>query len=250
MLRFLKFRNRHQRKLTVNPPNSTTTTTGMPCHIAEVLGSVCRAARPISTFPASSPKAMHALMIPEKIATRMPLPKWNSATAAFFCSSESSRSFDMPAAPVATMPSSATPDAHQGGDAPGFVGVAGQLAAKGGRDEGARGRAQPAADGRAQPHAQVADHQSPGQPAEAPHGPEQVAPAERFPGDLAEDREHVGRDERRQDPGRKQQARHRPDQPVALPRPLLDPLQREIEAGPAQPRQHVHADAQETDSCP
>ena len=134
--------------------------------------------------------------------------------------------------------------AHQGGDAPGFVGVAGQLAAEGGRDQRARGRAQSAADRRAQPHPQVTNHQSPGQSPEAPHRPEQVAPAERFPGDLVEDREHVGRDDRRQDPGRQQQARQPPDQPVALPRPLFDPLQREIEAGPGQPRQHVQTHAQ------
>ncbi len=47
---------------------------------------------------------MQALKTPENAATRMPLPKLNSLIEDFFASSHISRSLDIPASPVMTMP--------------------------------------------------------------------------------------------------------------------------------------------------
>jgi hypothetical protein len=50
-------------------------------------------------------------MIPENVATSMPLEKLNSRTAAAFCSCESSRSLRIPARPLSAIPArqAATP---------------------------------------------------------------------------------------------------------------------------------------------
>ena len=59
-----------------------------------------------SAAPLCRPKFMPADAMPENSATSMPFLKSNSATAAFFCSSESSPSLNLPARPTNAMPSS------------------------------------------------------------------------------------------------------------------------------------------------
>ena len=54
--------------------------------------------------PASRPNEKHALITPENVATRMPFLNSSSLIEAFFCSSDISRSLDMPAIPATTIP--------------------------------------------------------------------------------------------------------------------------------------------------
>jgi hypothetical protein len=59
--------------------------------------------------PAASPYAKQALMIPEKVATTSPFFKSNSLIDSLFCSSDISRSFEIPAAPATAIPSRQIP---------------------------------------------------------------------------------------------------------------------------------------------
>ncbi len=58
--------------------------------------------------PAASPKAKQLDMMPEKMATAMPLRKLNSATAAAFCAGERAASLRAPAMATTMMPSTVT----------------------------------------------------------------------------------------------------------------------------------------------
>ena len=71
--------------------------------LRQTLRVSCARATWATDSPARTPNAQQALMIPAKIATHTPLKNENSLIVACFCSSESSRSFDMPAAPQSTM---------------------------------------------------------------------------------------------------------------------------------------------------
>src|ERR1017187_324616 len=95
------FRKEHQIKFVVKPPNNTTTSLGRP--LQRTVVPAAREASPIG-LPAVSAKEKQALMIPEKVATRMPLLKLNSAMAFFFSASGISFSFVNPAIAATTMP--------------------------------------------------------------------------------------------------------------------------------------------------
>src|ERR1022692_1184619 len=103
------FRIMHQMKFVVKPPTRTTTSTGRPCHKT---GVPCRSVICLMGSPAASPYAKQALMIPQKVATSRPRFRLNSLMAARFCSSDNSRSFEIPAAPANAIPVKqiATPD--------------------------------------------------------------------------------------------------------------------------------------------
>src|ERR1035441_7798954 len=96
------FRKEHQMKLVVKPPNNTTTSLGRP--LQRTVVPAAREASPIG-LPAVSANEKQALMIPEKVATRIPLVKLNSAMDFFFSSSGISFSFVNPAIAATTMPS-------------------------------------------------------------------------------------------------------------------------------------------------
>ena len=120
-------------------------------------------------------------MTPENVATRMPFLKLNSLIAAFFCSSDISRSLDMPARPATAMPGQADDDADQDHLARTCVRstFVDELAVEDRRHQRAEGGAVAQGHGHAQRHAQVAHGQAEGQAAEAPHraaeiGPEQM----------------------------------------------------------------------------
>ena len=95
----------HQMKFVVNPPSNTTQSFGSPVQI-----TVVPAILEVSPMglPAVSAKAKQALMIPENVATRMPLVKLNSAMARFFSASGISRSLVKPAQAAIKMPSKQT----------------------------------------------------------------------------------------------------------------------------------------------
>src|ERR1022692_4012671 len=103
------FRIMHQMKFVVKPPTRTTTSTGRPCHKT---GVPWRSVICLMGSPAASPYAKQALMIPQKVATSRPRFRLNSLMAARFCSSDNSRSFEIPAAPANAIPVKqiATPD--------------------------------------------------------------------------------------------------------------------------------------------
>ena len=81
-------------KLVVNPPSKTTTSFGSP--VQKVPVPQAAEATPIGAA-AVRPKLKQALRIPQKVATKIPFRKLNSAIAYFFCSSGISRSFVRPA---------------------------------------------------------------------------------------------------------------------------------------------------------
>ena len=114
-------------------------------------------------------------MIPEKMATIAPLRKLNSATPAVFCSCGEFAFLGYAGGAGGDDAQQGQAHASQRGQAPISRQEARQFAACQRRDEGADRGAQSATDGHAQADAQVADHQSPGQTAKAPHGAEQVA---------------------------------------------------------------------------
>ena len=80
-------------KLVVKPPSNTTTSLGRPVH--SVVVPAAAEASPIG-LPAVSANEKQALMMPENVATRMPLVKLNSAMAFFFSASGISRSLVKP----------------------------------------------------------------------------------------------------------------------------------------------------------
>ena len=88
------FRSTHQTKFVVKPPSSTTINLGSPVHSVDV--PAVADASPIG-LPAVRANEKQALMIPEKVATRMPLAKLNSAIVFFFSSSGISFSLVRPA---------------------------------------------------------------------------------------------------------------------------------------------------------
>src|SRR5215471_14445296 len=91
----------HQIKLVVKPPNKTTTSLGRPLQ-RTVVPAALEAS--LIGLPAVKAKEKHALMIPEKVATRIPLVKLNSAIAFFFSASGISRSLVKPAKAATPMP--------------------------------------------------------------------------------------------------------------------------------------------------
>jgi len=102
---FRTFSMTHQAKLVVNPPSRTTQSFGSPVQSVVV---PCWADRTAIGDAASSPKANDALMIPEKVATRIPLVKLNSLIVSLFCSSVISRSLLLPARPAIAIPARQT----------------------------------------------------------------------------------------------------------------------------------------------
>ena len=88
-------------KLVVNPPASSTVSTGSPCQSVEV---PCWSASALMGAPASSPNEKQALITPENVATMTPFFRLNSRMTAVFCSADISFSFDMPALPANAMP--------------------------------------------------------------------------------------------------------------------------------------------------
>src|ERR1035438_3326892 len=92
-------------KFVVKPPNNTTTSLGRPLQMTVV--PAAREASPMG-LPAVSAKEKQALIMPEKVATRMPLVKLNSAIAFFFSASGISFSFVNPASAATAMPSKQT----------------------------------------------------------------------------------------------------------------------------------------------
>ncbi len=88
-------------KFVVKPPNMTTMSFGRPAQ----RGAVPAAIEAFSMgVPAGRPKAKHALMMPEKVATMIPLVKLNSLIASCFLASGISRSFVQPARAAMKMP--------------------------------------------------------------------------------------------------------------------------------------------------
>ena len=88
-------------KLVVNPPSMTTINEGKPDHSGSVPASM--EVLPIGS-PAVRPKLKQALMIPEKVATRMPFLKSNSLIDFFFSASGISFSLVKPAMAAIQMP--------------------------------------------------------------------------------------------------------------------------------------------------
>ena len=97
--------------LLANPPTRITTSTALFEKTAVV--PVRRSTVPAIGLPAASPKAKQALRMPAIAATAKPLPRANSSTAAFFCSSVSSLSLLIPAQPHRPMPARQTATAGQ-----------------------------------------------------------------------------------------------------------------------------------------
>ena len=88
------------------------------------------------------------------------------------------------------------------------------------------------------PTAQVADHQSPGQPADAPHRPAQEAIAEFFGRRALSTDTTFGDMVSASTQGTSDQAEHRVDQPVAFPGPVFDLLEGQIEDRPGEAAEH------------
>src|SRR5258706_3674812 len=99
------FSSAHQIEFVVKPPPSTTHSLGRPVHNVEV---PALAAASLMGLPAVSAKEKHALIMPEKVATRMPLRKLNSAMIFFFCASGICLSLVHPARAAIPMPNRQT----------------------------------------------------------------------------------------------------------------------------------------------
>ena len=117
-------------------------------------------------------------MTPENVATRRPFLKLNSLIEAFFCSSDISRSFDMPARPGNGDPRQADADAGQN-PSPDWRARApcvSELAVENRRHQRAERRAVAQGHGHPQRHAQVAHGQPERQSAQSPHRAPKVRP--------------------------------------------------------------------------
>ena len=80
-------------------------------------------------------------MMPQKVATSRPRFRLNSRMAARFCSSDNSRSLEIPAAPANAMPARQNATPHQDHlTGMGAEHHAGELAAENGRQQSAEGR--------------------------------------------------------------------------------------------------------------
>src|ERR1035438_7632878 len=95
----------HQTKFVVNPPSMITMYLGSPDQISEVPAWMEEA---LIGAPQVMANAKQALIIPENVATRMPLVKLNSAIAFIFSASGISLSLVKPANAAMPMPSRQT----------------------------------------------------------------------------------------------------------------------------------------------
>ena len=102
------------------------------------------------------------------------------------------------------------------------------------RDERAGGGTEAAADGQPETDAQVADHQSPSQSADAPKGPAEEAISQFRGRGRPQYGNDVGRRRRGQRPRHDDQPENGVNEPVALPGPVFHLLERQVEDGPGQ----------------
>ena len=230
-------------KLVVNPPRSSTTRTGSPCQRVVV---PCWRVISLIGSPAASPYEKQALITPEKVATMIPFLKSNSLIDAFFCSSDISRSLDMPAMPATAMPAmqTNTPKRMIWPEVVGRILVKNSPRKIGGMSVPKAARV---AQGHrhSQRHAQVAHGQAEGQPAQPPQDPEEVGPEQGRARRLADDRRQVAGHDQPEQPGGDDPAKEAARQPVGFPGPLADEPVGNVKAARGQPAEPVEENAEE-----
>src|SRR5664279_3805315 len=193
---------------------------------------------------------MQALITPEKVATRMPFLRLNSLMVACCCSTDISRSLDIPALPAKAMPPQADRDAEQDHlSRSGVEHLVDEFAVEDGRHDRAKGGTVAERDRHAERHPQVAHAEPEGEASDSPHHAPEVAPEEggircfpQHPWQIA-GQDHAQRD-RRDDP-----AEEATDQPVRLPGPALHAAVGNIETAGCQSAQPVKEYAQNGIRC-
>ena len=197
-------------------------------------------------LPASRPNEKHALITPENVATRMPFLKSNSLIDAFFCSSDISRSLDMPAIPATTIPAMHT-NTLKRTISPGTVvsNLSEQLTMEDRRDQRAERRGIAEGNRHSQRHAEVAHGQAEGQAAHPPQDSEEVGQEQGRARRLADDRRKFAGHDQPERPGGNDPAKETTRQPVGFPGPLADEPVRDVKAARGQPAEPVEDNAEE-----